>query len=127
VIEASTGEVSPRPSQVVVAVPEEVLDELLERALVRPIPRVRGPLIDAAVVIGSDAAVLVTLLQAPDTVRSFASWLVDRVRKKGDMLTIKAKQGERLLVLRIDGEVDMDAVARFLEGAFRESPSNQAK
>jgi len=109
------------PAAVVLAVPEETLDELLEAGLVKTIPTIRGPVMEAVATIGANSAVLVTLLQAPETVRAFAAWLVAWVRRREDTVTINARRGSRRVELRVDGDVPMDVVADFLSAAFRYS------
>ena len=107
---------------VLVAVPEEAVEELVSRGLAKVIPTIRGPVFDAVLSIGSDSAVLVTLLQAPDAIRAFAVWLLDHARGRRDSIVITARRAGRRVELRVDGDVPVEAVAEFLSAAFRKAP-----
>jgi hypothetical protein len=60
-----------------VAVTEHMADALQNSGLAVPLPALRGTVVDVALIVGTDAATVVTLMQAPDTIRRFASWLYD--------------------------------------------------
>jgi hypothetical protein len=60
------------------------------------------------------------LLQAPDSIRAFASWLVERCRRKNDRITLTGGRGDRRVRLTIDGDVPIAAVSDFLASAFQE-------
>lgn len=109
-----------------IAVPEDAIDELVEAGLVRELPTLRGPVFDAVVTVGMDSAALVTLLQAPDAVRAFAAWLVARVRRRTDSITITANRGGRSLRLEVDGDIPVEAVTDFLLAAFRNAAAQTA-
>lgn len=109
------------PAAFLVAVPEEAVDELVADGLAFVVPTIRGPVLEAVATIGSNSAVLVTLMQAPDTVRAFAAWTVSWARKRAETIEISARRGDRRLELRVDGDVPVEAVAEFLTAAFRRS------
>src|SRR5215831_14179333 len=71
-------------NSVIVAVPLDAVGELEREGLASPLPVFRGAAIDAVVTVGMDSAALVTLLQAPDSVRAFAAWIRDRCSRSGD-------------------------------------------
>src|SRR5260370_23606736 len=75
-----SGEVNPAPAEcpaaVLIAVPEDAVDEMADEGLVRVIPTLRGPVFDTVVTVGVDSATVVTLMQAPGQVRAFSAWLV---------------------------------------------------
>ncbi len=110
----------------IIAVPEDTVDELTDAGLVRDLPTLRGPVFDAVVSVGMDSAALVTLLQAPDTVRAFATWLVERVRHQKDTIRITGHRGERSVRLEVTGDVPVDAVTDFLLAAFRDANAQSA-
>jgi hypothetical protein len=114
--DASPGE-EEEPLGILVAVPEDGVDELVSAGLVKVIPTIRGAVLDAVVTVGSDAAVLVTLLQAPQTIREFAGWVVARCHRRKTTLVITARRGEQHLELRVDGDIPVEAVTRFLVDA----------
>ena len=102
----------------VVAVPLDAVRELERGGLASPLPVLRGAAAQAVVMVGSDAAVLVTLLQAPDAVRAFGAWIRDRCKRSGDSIEISASRGDRRLRLKVDGDVDVAVVADFLAAAL---------
>ena len=114
------------PAAVIIAVPEDTVDELTDAGLVRDLPTLRGPVFDAVVTVGMDSAALVTLLQAPDTVRAFATWLVERVRHQKDTVRITGRRGDRSINLEVGGDVPVEAVTDFLLAAFREANPQSA-
>lgn len=109
-----------------IAVPEDAIDELVEAALVREVPTLRGPVFDAVVTVGMDSAALVTLLQAPDAVRAFAAWLIARLRRRTDSISITANCGGRSLRLEVDGDIPVEAVTDFLLAAFPNTATQTA-
>lgn len=100
------------------AIPADAVAELQRDRLAEPLPRFRGPALDAMVTVGTDAATLVTLLQAPDAIRSFAAWVRRRSARSGTSIELTAKRGTQRVSLVVDGEVDIQAVADFLVKAF---------
>ena len=65
-----------------------------------------------------DAAALVTLLQAPDSIRAFAAWIRGRGARSGDSIELSMKRGNRRMRLTVDGDIDIRIVADFLAAAF---------
>jgi hypothetical protein len=108
---------------VVVAVPVDAVGELERKGLAFPLPTLRGSVLDAVVMIGMDSAALVTLLQAPDSVRAFAAWVRDRCARSGDSIEVSARRGGREVRLKVDGAIDVDVVANFLVAALADHDS----
>ena len=106
-----------------IAVPEDAIEELVSAGLVRELPTLRGPVFDAVVTVGMDSAALVTLMQAPDAIRAFAAWLTERVRGKKDGITITANHDGRSLHLEVNGSVPIEAVSDFLTAALGTAPT----
>ena len=113
------------PRARLIAVSDDALEELLAAALVREIPTLRGPVLDAALVVGAHAATLVTLMQTPETLTMFADWIVMRGRKRREAIELTAQRRGRKVHLRVDGDVPVSAVTEFLVSAFAESDSNE--
>lgn len=107
-----------RAEAAIVAVPLDAVRELEREGLAISQPVLRGAVLDAVVTVGTDSAALVTLLQAPDSLRAFATWVRDRCARSGDSIELRARRGRMRLRLRVDGDVDVDAVADFLVAAF---------
>lgn len=103
---------------VLVAVPSDAVDELEKDGLAFSVPSIRGPVLDAVITIGVDAAALVTLLQTPSTIRAFAEWVTRRTKRTGDSIEINARRGTTRVFLKVDGQVSTDVVADFLLGAL---------
>lgn len=103
---------------VIVAVPVDAVGELEREGLALPLPVLRGTVLDAVVIVGTDAAALVTLLQAPDSVRAFAAWVRDRCARSGDSIEIRARRGDRRLHLIVEGDIDVNVVTDFVIAAF---------
>jgi hypothetical protein len=98
----------------IVAVPFDAVRELEREGLAFPLPVFRGAVVDAVVTVGMDSATLVTLLQAPDSIRAFAAWVRDRCTRPGDSIELSARRGGQRVRLRVDGTVDVGVVADFL-------------
>jgi hypothetical protein len=107
----------------IVAVPFDAVYELEREGLAFPLPVLRGTVIDAVVTIGMDSAALVTLLQAPDSLRAFAAWVRDRCARSGDSIELSARRGGRRLHLTVDGDIDVGIVADFLAATFADHDS----
>jgi len=107
----------PRPL-VIIAVPVDAVRELEHQDLARRLPVVRGAAFDGLVTVGTDAAVLVTLLQAPASVRAFAAWVRDRCARSEDSIELTAKRGDRRVHLTVTGDIDIGVVTDFLAAAF---------
>jgi hypothetical protein len=108
---------------VIVAVPFDTVRELEQQGLALPLLVFRGAALDAAVSVGTDSAALVTLLQAPDSIRAFAAWIRRRCARSGDSIEITATRGGRQLQLKADGNIDVRVVAEFLVTAFADHKS----
>jgi len=102
----------------IVAVPADAVLELERLELAFPVPVLRGAALDAVVRVGVDSAALVTLLQAPDSVRAFAKWLRDRCGRSRNSIELVARRGGRRAHLTVDGDIDVGIVANFLQAAF---------
>lgn len=107
----------------IVAVPYDAVHELEREGLAFPLPVLRGAVLDAVVMIGTDSAALVTLLQTPDSVRAFAAWIRHRRARSGDAIEVSAKRGDRRVHLKVDGNIDVTVVAEFLVAAFADYES----
>ena len=105
---------------VIVAVPGDAVEELEREGLASSLPSLRGTVLDAVVMVGMDAAVLVTLLQTPDSVRAFAAWIRGRCARSGVSIELSAQRGNRRVHLIVDGDIDVEVVADFLVAAFRD-------
>ena len=106
---------------VIVAVPFDAVNELECQELAFELPNLRGAVLDAVVAVGMDSAALVTLLQAPDSVRAFAAWVRNRCERSGDSIELMARRGNRRVRLTVDGNIDVKVVADFLAAAFAEN------
>ena len=71
--------------------------------------------------VGTDAATLVTLLQAPDAIRAFASWIRARCVRSGTSIQITVRRGGQRLDIHGEGDIAIETVADFLAAAFKES------
>jgi hypothetical protein len=103
---------------VIIAVPFDVVSELEGEGLASRLPVLRGPVLDAVVTVGTDAAALVSLLQAPDAVRAFAAWVHRRGARSGNFIEISARSGDRTVHLKVDGRIDADVIADFFMAAM---------
>lgn len=109
---------TPDQPAMIVAVPADAALELERDALAYPLPVLRGAVLDAVVTVGMDAAALVTLLQAPDSIRAFAEWVRARCVRSGNSIELRAMRGGRRIHLTVDGDIDVNVVAEFLAAAF---------
>ena len=103
----------------IVAVPFDAVSELANERLASPLPVFRGAALDAVVTVGTDAATLVSLLQAPDAIRAFATWVRSRCERSGDSIELTARSGHRRVSLKVDGRIDAAIVADFLKAAMK--------
>jgi hypothetical protein len=104
----------------IIAVPADCAADLERQGLAAQPPALRGPVLDAVVTVGTDASVLVTLLTAPDAIRSFATWVRGRSARSGDTIEVIACRGGKRVSLTVTGDVGMDVVTRFLSDAFED-------
>lgn len=107
----------------IVAVPVDSVTELESEGLAFPVSVFRGPALDALVAVGTDAATLVSLLQAPDAIRAFAAWVRGRCERSGDSIELSARSGGRRVYLKVDGRVDIAIVADFIASALKDEGS----
>ena len=110
--------VDDRPERMIVAVPFDAVSELESAKLAFPLRVFRGAVLDAVVTVGTDAATLVSLLQAPDAIRAFAAWVSGRSKRSGDSIELSVRSGDRRVCLRVDGHIDANVVADFLLAAM---------
>jgi hypothetical protein len=103
---------------ITIMVPVDAVHELEREGLAFALPVHRGAVLDTIVMVGMDAAALVTLLQTPDSIRAFAAWVRDRCARRGDSIELHARQGDLQVHLTVDGNIDVDVVADFLAAAF---------
>jgi hypothetical protein len=115
--------VEDRPQAAIVAVPFDAVPDLEREGLAFPLRVLRGPVLDAVVMVGMDSAALVTLLQTPDSVRAFAAWIRYRCARSGDSIELSARRGDRRVHLTVDGDIDIGIVASFLVEALGERDS----
>jgi hypothetical protein len=108
---------------VIITVPFDAVRELEHEGLAFHLPVFRGAALEAVVSVGMDSAALVTLLQAPDSVRAFAAWIRHWSASSGDSIVISAKRGGRQVHLKADGNIDVHVVANFLVAAFEDHES----
>ena len=104
----------------IVAVPGNSVSELESRGLAFPVSVFRGATLDAIVTVGTDAATLVTLLQAPDAIRAFADWIRGRCQRRGDSIELSIQSGGKRLYLKVDSHIDVAAIADFIALALQD-------
>jgi hypothetical protein len=104
----------------IAAVPVDAVSELESRGLAFSVPVFRGTALDALVAVGTDAAALVSLLQAPDAIRAFAAWVRGRCERSGDSIELSARSGDRQVHLKVDGSIDVAVVADFIATALKD-------
>lgn len=114
-----------KAKSVVVAVPLDAVRELQREGLAFPRPVFRGTVIDAIVTVGMDSAALVTLLQAPDSIRGFAVWIRNRCKRSGTSIELSARRGDRRVRLTVNSNIDVRLVANFLAEALADPDSQQ--
>jgi hypothetical protein len=107
----------------IIAVPFDAVRELESEELAFSVPVFRGAALDVVVSVGMDSAALVTLFQAPDSVRAFAAWIRDRCKRSGDSIEVSAVRGGQRVWLKATGDIDPSVVANFLAAAFADHES----
>jgi hypothetical protein len=112
-----------RPEAVTIAVPFDAVRELEQEGLAFSRFVLRGTALDAVVTVGMDSAALVTLLQAPDSVRAFAGWVRNRCARSGDSIELSARRGGRQVHLTVNGDIDVAVIAEFLIAALADRGS----
>ena len=103
----------------IVAVPSDLVGDLESHGLAFRLPALRGAALDAVVMVGTDTATLVSLLQAPDAIRAFATWVRGRCTGSGDSIELSARSGSRRVYLKVDGRIDISVIADFLMAAIK--------
>jgi hypothetical protein len=111
------------PGEFTVAVPFDAVPDLEYQGLAHALPVLRGAAFDAVVTVGTDAATLVSLLQAPDAIRAFAVWVRGRCGRSGERIELSARSGGRDIYLKVDGHIEADVIADFLAAALRDASS----
>jgi len=111
-----------RPRNTVIAVPADVVEDLERKRIAARLPVFRGAALDAVLTIGTDAGVLVTLLQAPDAVQTFSAWIRDLCHRSDDSLVITARLGGRRVSVRTDRGIDPSIVTDFVAAALAAHP-----
>lgn len=119
VVRRDNGSMGDRAEAMIVAVPFDAVSELESEGLAFPLPVLRGAVLDAVVTVGTDAATLVSLMQAPDAIRAFAAWVHARCARSGDSIELSARSGDRRVHLKVDGRIDAGVVADFLRAAMQ--------
>jgi hypothetical protein len=111
-----------------VAITGDMVDELHRAGLVTPLPTLRGAAIDVAIMVGTDAATIVTLIQTPEAVRAFAGWLHDRFSRRGDSIKIEGRRHGISVTLQVDGSVPVETITGFIADVLSDQrghdPSN---
>lgn len=101
-----------------VAVPTTAVADLTQRGIAAPLPDARSSVLDAIVIVGTDAAAVVTLMQGPDAIRAFAEWIHGLFARTDSSIRITARRGDRRVKLSVDGDVPVKVVEEFLTAAF---------
>lgn len=102
----------------IVAVPSDSVSELESRGLAFPVSVFRGGALDAIVTVGTDAAALVSLLQAPDAIRAFADWIRGRCQRREDSIELSVWSGGKRIYLKVNGHIDIAMVEDFIASAL---------
>ena len=104
------------------AVPFDAVADLESKSLAWRVPVFRGAAIDAVVAVGTDAATLVSLLQAPDA--SEPSLRRSTIGARGPEIRSYLRVFRRSQVhLKVDGHIDVRAIADFLAAALKDNGS----
>jgi hypothetical protein len=104
------------------AVTADMADDLQRTGLAAPLPTLRGAVIDAAIMMGTNAATIVTLMQTPDSIRAFAGWLHDRFSRHGDSIKIQGRHHGISVTLQVDGSVPVETITEFITEVLRDRP-----
>jgi hypothetical protein len=105
-----------------VAVTGDMADDLNRTGLAEPLPTLRGAVIAAAIVVGTDAATIVTLMQTPEAIRAFAGWLHDRFSRRGDGIKIQGRRHGITVTLQVDGSVPVEIITGFIAEVLSDQP-----
>jgi hypothetical protein len=110
----STSQYTDDAPAALVAIAGELADDLQQTGLAVPLPTLRGAVMDAAMIVGADAATIVTLMQTPEAIRGFATWLHDRFSRPGDSIKIRGKRRGVTVTLQVDGSLPIQAINAFI-------------
>jgi hypothetical protein len=105
----------------IVAVSADAAAELEREGLVDRLPAFRG--LEAVFAVGADAATLVTLLQTPDAIRAFATWLRARCARTSTSVDIIIKRDHKTIHVQSEG-VSIESLTDFITAAFEEDDTN---
>lgn len=105
--------------EVVLGVADDLVEDAVASGLVEELPTLRHSIQDAVLTVGSSALAAVTLLRSPTAVRAFAGWLRDRCVGSKTSITLRATRAGTSTVLRVHGDMSVDAVADFITAALR--------
>src|SRR4051794_2731811 len=118
------GEAADRPAAVLIAVADELVDDLIEAGLGGEFPGPRYSIMDTVLTVGSSAMTVVTLHHAPAKVRALASWL----RERASRTTIEVNDVRRGVTFTVRGPADSaDAVAAFVAAALGDQIGSTAE
>lgn len=107
-----------------VAVTGDMADDLQRTGLAEPLSILRGTVVDAAIMVGTDAATIVTLMQAPDAIRAFAGWLRDRCSRRGDSIKVQGRRHGVTVTLKVDGSVPIERITEFIADVLSDHQSH---
>ena len=120
-IMAPMDESDDRPRAALIAVPDDLVDELVERNLVGELPVMRYSAVDAVLTVGSSALTVVTLLRDPLRIAAFARWLLANAAERRTTLTVTANGDGTRTVLQVVGETSAETITAFVTSAIREA------
>ncbi|WP_308492712.1 hypothetical protein [Microbacterium terrisoli] len=110
--------------RVLLEVPDDLAAELTKFGLAVELPRVRAGAVEVVGMIGdiaASAAVVVTLLQGSDTLKSLAELLLIRSREKG-MVRIRAKGPNGVVDVLVRPETPHSDVEKVVGLVFNSKP-----
>ncbi len=116
-----SGVVDDRPEAALIAVSDDLVDDLVAAGLVGEFPGLRNSVLDALLTVGSSAMTVVTLNYAPTRIRAFVDWL--RVRSGQTVLELTDVRSGRTFTLRSNRPVAPDALAAFVSAALDDPPA----
>jgi hypothetical protein len=113
--------VDDRPEAVLIAVSDDLVDDLVEAGLVGEFPGLRHSVLDALLTVGSSAMTVVTLNYAPARIRAFADWL--RERSGRTVIELTDTRSGRTFTLRSNRPVAAENIAAFVAAALHDPPA----
>lgn len=114
-----------RAPAVLIAVPDEYVDDLVAAGIVGELPTLRHSAVDAVLTIGTSILTVVTLLRAPAAVQALATWLRDRTSRDGVAIEIRANRRGTKIEVR-GGSIPADALAAFITAAIEDTDASRA-